>query len=267
MNARPGRAATTVVVAWTSTPRRAGRCPGATGARHDRGDRLVAPGVETDPKGGRSPDRDPAGLAGFWWSCRPDRRCRPANWGRWAVTEPDEPAQAAKTGHAGRLRWLLRALLALIVTAAVAAAFRGAKPSGTRQPPDQIKLSWSGDPHTSVVVVWHADRAEDASVVVSAGTASRTVDAERTYGAPSAAELGSKQMSPACAPGPPTTTSSTAGRPRPRSTSSGRSPPARTRSGSMSSPTRATVCTTRPPAGSWTGSARIGRTSCSVPAT
>jgi hypothetical protein len=40
------------------------------------------------------------------------------------VTEPDEPAQAAKTGHAGRLRWLLRALLALIVTAAVAAAFR-----------------------------------------------------------------------------------------------------------------------------------------------
>ncbi len=100
------------------------------------------------------------------------------------MTEPDEPAQAAKTGHAGRLRWLLRALLALIVTAAVAAAFRGAKPSGTRQPPDQIKLSWSGDPHTSVVVVWHADRAEDASVVVSAGTASRTFDAERTYGAP-----------------------------------------------------------------------------------
>jgi acid phosphatase type 7 len=100
------------------------------------------------------------------------------------VTEPDEPTQTAKKGHPGGLRWLLLALLPLILTATAAAAFLGMKPYDPGQPPDQIKLSWSGDPHTGIVIVWHADRAEGAGVVVSTATASRTFDAHRTHGDP-----------------------------------------------------------------------------------
>ena len=99
------------------------------------------------------------------------------------MTESDGPTQAAKKGRPGRLRWLLLALLPLILAGTGAAAFLGMRPYDPGQPPDQIKLSWSGDPHTSIVIVWHADRVEDAGVVVSAGPASRTFEAQRTHGA------------------------------------------------------------------------------------
>jgi hypothetical protein len=83
-----------------------------------------------------------------------------------------------------RLRWLLLALLPLVLAATGAAAFLGMKPYDPGRPADQIKLSWHGDPHTSIVIVWHADRADGAGVTVSAGSASRTYDAQRTYGEP-----------------------------------------------------------------------------------
>jgi hypothetical protein len=99
------------------------------------------------------------------------------------VTDSDEPTHAAEKGHPGRLRWLLLALIPFILAATGAAAFLGVKPYDPGQPPDQVKLSWSGDPRTSIVIVWHADRAEDAGVTVSTDTTSRTFDARRTYGA------------------------------------------------------------------------------------
>jgi hypothetical protein len=82
------------------------------------------------------------------------------------------------------MRWRLIARLSVALVVVVGAAFWAAKPQGPTQPPDQIKLSWSGDPHTSAVVVWHAYRIDHARIVVSASTASRTFAGEPIYGAP-----------------------------------------------------------------------------------
>jgi len=100
------------------------------------------------------------------------------------MTESDEPTRPAKEGHPRRLRWLLLALLPVILATTAAAAFLGMQPYDPVRPPDQVKLSWSGDPHTSIVVVWHADRAGDAGVTVSGDTGSRRFDGHRTYGDP-----------------------------------------------------------------------------------
>ncbi len=100
------------------------------------------------------------------------------------MTESDEPRQPAKKANPARLHWLLLAALPVILAATAAAAFLGIKPYDPGQPADQIKLSWSGDPHTSLVVVWHADRADDAGVTVSGDAASRRFEGQRTYGNP-----------------------------------------------------------------------------------
>lgn len=81
-----------------------------------------------------------------------------------------------------RLRHLLLAVLPMVLAGSAAAAFFGVKPYDPGRPADQIKLSWSGDPHTSLVILWHADRLADAWVKVSDGTASRTVNGQRTDG-------------------------------------------------------------------------------------
>jgi hypothetical protein len=96
----------------------------------------------------------------------------------------DKPTRARERGYPGRLRWLLLAVLPAILTSSAAVAFWGITAYDPNASPDQVRLSWSGDPHTSIVVVWHADSAEDADVTVSAENDTRTFAAERTYGEP-----------------------------------------------------------------------------------
>ena len=100
------------------------------------------------------------------------------------MTQPRAPRRTARQDHPDRLRWLLLALLPVLLVATAAAAFLGVQADDPGRPADQVKLSWTGDPHTSVVVLWHADRLDDAWVSVSDGTASRRFDAERTAGKP-----------------------------------------------------------------------------------
>jgi hypothetical protein len=70
----------------------------------------------------------------------------------------------------------------LVLGGSAAVAFLGVKPYDPGHPADQIKLSWSGDPHTSVVILWHADRLDGAWVEVSDATVSRTFSGQRTAG-------------------------------------------------------------------------------------
>jgi len=82
-----------------------------------------------------------------------------------------------------RLRKLLLALLPVAFLATAAGAFLGVQPYDPGHPADQIKLSWNGDPHTSVVIIWHADRLEAAwATVTGDGMTSRTVHGQRTDG-------------------------------------------------------------------------------------
>jgi len=60
----------------------------------------------------------------------------------------------------------------------------GLHPYDPAGPPDQVRLSLRGDPHTSMTVVWHAQDADSAVVEVSDGVTTRGVPGRRTGGAP-----------------------------------------------------------------------------------
>src|SRR6266545_5199999 len=99
----------------------------------------------------------------------------PPNPERCALLAADESPRGTARSHAHTLRLLLLTLLPVLVLATGAVAFLGLRSYDPGEPPDQIRLSWSGDPHTTIVIVWHADRAASAAVTVSSGTTSRTV--------------------------------------------------------------------------------------------
>jgi hypothetical protein len=93
---------------------------------------------------------------------------------------PKLPRAPDHDPHGKRLRQILLAVLPVVLLGSAAAAFLGVKPYDPGHPADQIKLSWSGAPQTSVVILWHADRLADAWVRLSEGTASWTVNGQRT---------------------------------------------------------------------------------------
>ena len=83
------------------------------------------------------------------WNCL-QRRPPPARWKKRSKEGSDTPTRAGEHRRPGRLRLILLAVLPLILTSSAATAFWGIAPYHPSQPPDQIRLSWSGDPHTSI---------------------------------------------------------------------------------------------------------------------
>ena len=82
------------------------------------------------------------------------------------------------------LRWTVLVLLPVVVLALAALVASTLRAYAPPLPPDQIRLSLRGDPHTTMAVVWHAATAAPGTVKVRGDAGMQTFPGRRTDGTP-----------------------------------------------------------------------------------
>jgi Calcineurin-like phosphoesterase/Purple acid Phosphatase, N-terminal domain len=102
-----------------------------------------------------------------------------------AVTEPESAAgKGSAPSPSSKFRWrvlLALPLVVILIAGLTAWRFWGHTPS---QPPDQVRVSLRGDPHTSFAVVWHAATDASSSVKILEDSGSRVFPGRPTDGTP-----------------------------------------------------------------------------------